>query len=405
MTTAVTESDAGPTRGPRLVGLRAPADDAYLDRVRAVWAAGDAVLPLPNEPTAAARLTAVLRPDAVVGPAGAGHADAAGGDQPPPPLPGDAALVVATSGSSGAPRGVVLSEGAVAAAVSTGNERLGTRTDDRWLCCLPLHHVAGLLVLLRGRSCDAPTMVHDGFDATAVAAALDDPAPPTLVALVPTMLHRLLEAGVEIRRFRRILLGGAAADPALLSRAKRAGAAVVTSYGMTETCGGVVYDGVPLDGTAVALDPSGGILLAGPTMCSGFRDGAPAPRRWLVTADHGRWGADGRLEVLGRRDDVIVTGGENVHARAIEAALRGVPGVHDAAVVGVDDPEWGQRVEAWIVGEAALDRVAATVRRTLPPPAVPKRLHQVAELPRTALGKVARTQLRSLTATARWPAA
>jgi o-succinylbenzoate---CoA ligase len=399
------------SRPPRLVAVRlssAGGGPHPWDRVQRVWADGDAVLPLPDDAAEAARLVAAFTPDVVA----AGEAMAVPAGSPPdggrPPLTPGAALVVATSGSTGGRRGVVLSRGAVHAAVAASLARTGADHSDRWLCCLPLVHAAGLLVLARAEAAGARAVVHDRFDVAAVAAALEGPAPPTQVSLVPTMLHRLLEAGVELRRLRCILLGGARPTPELLDRARAAGAPVVTTYGMTETCGGVVYDGVPLDGVAVGLEPDGRILLSGPTLATGYADGGglALDGEWLRTDDHGRWQADGRLDVRGRLDDVVVTGGENVDTAEVTRLLSALPNVAAAAVAGVPDPEWGERVEAWIVPATTpprLAEVAAYLAERVPPHAVPKRIHLVGHLPRTALGKLARPALPDLRPTATWP--
>lgn len=395
-------------RPPRLVALRRPADAAYLHHMRSIWQQGDAVLPLPDDDRAAQRLVTALRPDVVAYADGRVHAaDAPREDRPP--LPTGTALVVATSGSTGPPRGVLLSHRAVEAAVAASRDRLAMRATDRWLCCLPLMHLAGLLVLLRGDATSRPTLVHGAFHVQDVRAALEDASPPTLVSLVPTMLRRLLEAGVDVAGFRTILLGGAAADRQLVARAAQAGAHVVTTYGMTETCGGVVYDGVPLDGVGVAIEGDGRILLSGPTLLTGYRDGGPPPIEdgWLVTSDHGRWDASGRLDVRGRLDDIIVTGGENVSARSVVDALEQHEDVRNAAVRGIGDPEWGHRVEAWITTDAdevpSLEEIITFVRALLSPAAIPKRLHLVDELPRTALGKVAGAALEDMPVHATWP--
>ena len=394
---------------PRLVGLVLPTGGDDLDAIERLWHRGDAVLPLPREATQARRLIDALHPDAVVASDGGGcaqHIGSHGGDDPLPP---GTALVVATSGTTGTPRGVVLSHAALDAAVTASLTRVGVDTDDGWLCCLPLVHLAGLLVLLRGRAMRRPAIVHPKFSVDAVAAALERPAPPTHVSLVPTMLQRLLENGLDLSGLQCILLGGAAAPEGLLERARVSGARVVTTYGMTETCGGVVYDGVPLDDVAAAVEPSGRILLASPTLFSGYRDGRSPQLKdgWFTTADHGRWSIDGRLDVHGRLDDMIVTGGENIDPAMVATTLEAHPLVKAAAVRGVPDTEWGHRIEAWVVSwdpaALSLDLLATYARTQLPPPAIPKRLHLVRALPRTALGKIATASLSGASAIRSWP--
>ena len=383
---------SAPPDGGRLVAVRA-GGTAALAAVDAAWADGDAVLPLdPQVPAAGARATATAL----------GAAHLVDGDTThvlpdPAPVPTGTALVVRTSGSTGAPRGVVLSHAALRAGVDASLRRLGCAPGDRWLCVLPLHHVAGLLVVLRARALGAGPLLQATFDPAAVAAE----AAGSHVALVPTMLHRLLEDGVDVARFRRILLGGASAAPALRERARAAGARITTSYGMTETAGGCVYDGVPLDGVAAAVDPDGRVLLRGPVLATGYRTGHElvplTADGWLRTADLGHWDG-GRLVVTGRADDVVVTGGVNVSARDVTAALRSPPAVADAAVVGVDDPEWGQRLVAYV--EAAdpghppdAGRLRAHVRARVGRAGTPREIVVVPALPRGALGKIDRAAL------------
>jgi len=374
---------------PELVALRVAPGPAFVDALDAVWARGDAAAPLaPDLPAPAlARALAALRPTAIVDEAGERRLD---GGQPVAP---GTALVVATSGSTGEPKGVELSGAALAASARASVARLGAAAGrDRWLCCLPTSHVAGIGVLMRARLLGTAPVVHPRFDPAAVAVA-----DATMVSLVPTMLHRLLDAGADLRRFRAILLGGAAPPPGLLARARAAGARVVESYGLTETCGGCVYDGVPLDGVDVTVDEDGRIAVRGPVLLSGYRghprDGLLVDG-WFRTNDVGRLRPDGRLEVRGRADDVIVTGGHNVAADGVAALLRTHPLVADAAVTGRPDPEWGQRVVATVVPAdparpPRLDELRAFVAERTAAYAAPRELAVVDALSRSALGKVA----------------
>lgn len=373
--------------GPALVALRLPQGPAFARALDELWDRGDAVLPLAADlpEPAVERLLATLQPAALLD--GTGERALPGGR----PVEPGTALVVATSGSTGAPKGVELSHAALLASATASLDRLGaTRGEDRWLCCLPLTHVAGIAVLVRSRLLGTPALVHAGFDPAAVAEA-----DATMVSLVPTMLGRLLDAGADLRRFRTILLGGAAPPAGMLERARAAGARVVTSYGMTETCGGCVYDGIPLDGVAVTLVTGGTIAVRGPVLLSGYRDGHRAALRsdgWFVTADRGRWTPDGRLEVLGRVDDVIVTGGHNVAAGVLATLLCEHPLVADAAVTGRSDAEWGERVVATVVPAdparpPELAQLRAFVAERAAAYAAPRELHVVDELARSALGK------------------
>jgi O-succinylbenzoic acid--CoA ligase len=238
----------------------------------------------------------------------------------------------------------------------------------------------------------------DGF---AVATATLGPG-LRCTSLVPTQLLRLLDAGGAaldaLRGYTAVLVGGAALDPGLRARAEAAGVRVVATYGMTETAGGCVYDGVPLDGVRVRLDPDGRIALGGPTLATGYL-GRPAEtaaafgtdghgEREFRTGDLGRW-ADGRLEVTGRADDVIVTGGEKVAPDAVERVLAAQPGVRAACVVGLPDAEWGAVVAAAVVSDRGVEpeRLRAAVREALGRAAVPRVLHAVDALPLRGIGK------------------
>lgn len=315
-------------------------------------------------------------------------------------VPAGVAVVVRTSGSTGTPRDVLLSAAALRASAAATAHRLGGPAD--WLLALPVDHVAGLQVMVRallaGRAVHrAPAGPFRAAAFAAAAAAL--PRGRRYTSLVPTQLSRLLddESGcAALRRFDAVLLGGSAIPAPLLARARAAGAPVVTTYGMTETCGGCVYDGRPLDGVRVRLD-DGRILLAGPVLADGYLDG-PDPfvtgsdgERWLRTADLGRLAGDGRLEVLGRVDDVVVTGGVNVAPGPVESLLVTLPGVREACVVGVPDDEWGQAVVAVLVvgpdGPPPLAQVRDVVADRLGPTAAPRRLVVVPALPARGPGK------------------
>ena len=366
-----------------------------------VWDAGDAVLPL--DPAASEvevrRLVHRLRPARLISADGSGWRD-----EPldaPGPVGEETALVIATSGSTGRPKGVELSHAALRASTDASVRRLGCRPGEAWLGCLPTHHVAGVQTLLRSWALDAEPVVHDRFDVGEVARA--DAAH---VSLVPTQLARLLEARVDVSRFVTVLLGGARPPDGLLDRARRAGAQVVVSYGMSETCGGCVYDGRPLDGVEVRVATDGRIAIRGPVLFSGYR-GDPAAtaaaldgQGWFTSNDVGRW-ASGRLEVLGRADDVAISGGENVPLEAVALALRSHPGVSDAAATARRDAEWGQVVVAVVVPRDATDpptlsELRAHVRERHPAAFAPRRVVPVTEIPRDGLGKVPRAAIDAL---------
>jgi O-succinylbenzoic acid--CoA ligase len=341
----------------RLVVLEAHPGPAFIDALRRAWDDGDAVLPLdPRLPAAAAHtLRDVL-----------GEGDhVEDGD----------ALVIATSGTTGDPKGAVLTHDAVAAAARTTSAALAVDpASDRWLSQLPLAHVGGLGVVTRALL----TGTRLTFDET-------DPA-ATLTAAVPTQLAR-----ADHSRFRAVLLGGSADW-----RQDRA-ANVVRTYGLTESFGGVVYDRRPLDGVEVSTTGDGEVLLRSPTLLRCYRDGTDPKDAdgWLPTGDEGELDDDGLLTVHGRRGDVIVTGGEKVWPDPVEQLLRSVPGVAAVAVVGRPDPEWGQAVTAVVVprhpeAPPTLDALRGAVADRLPAWCAPKRLELRDELPLTALGKVRR---------------
>ena len=218
------------------------------------------------------------------------------------------------------------------------------------------------------------------------------------------MLARLLDTGVDLTRFRAILVGGAHLSPELRERAERGGARVIETYGLTESCGGVVYDGLPLPGVQMRVDDDGGIELNGPTLMRGYRFDEQAtadaftPDGWLRPGDAGEIDREGRLHVVGRIDDLINTGGEKVWPHEVEAALRAHPQVAEIAAGGRLDPEWGQRVVVWVVPTDAsdpptLDGLRGFAATTLARHKLPRELVVAAELPHTLSGKVRRTAL------------
>ena len=345
----------------RLVAIDLPGGPEFVDELRHVWDAGDAAFPVDQRlPRSAKReLCAAMRV----------------GDEV---QPGDA-LVMVTSGSTGTPKGVVLTHDAVAASARATSDRLDVHPDDHWLACLPLSHVGGLSVVTRALHTGTQLTVLPGFDATAI-----EDAGATLVSLVATALAR-----IDPSRFRTIVLGGSRPPDDRPANC-------VTTYGMTETGSGVVYDGVPLDDVEVDITPDGEIRLRAPMLLRCYRDGSSPldADGWFATGDLGVWLPDGQLHVAGRRGDLIITGGENVWPEAVEAALADHSGVADVMVRGVDDPEWGQVVEALIVPVGApptLDSIRAHVKAHHPAFMAPRRLAVVESLPRTSLGKLRRS--------------
>lgn len=365
--------------------------------VETVWEAGAALFPVDHRlPQSLARdLMDRAVPTMVV--------DADGWHRPGSgrPMPDGVALVVHTSGTGGVPKLVQFDRPAIDAAVASSTLALEASPHDRWVCCLPLAHVGGLLVLLRSILLGAPVTVHPRFEPEAVAAEADS----AFVSLVPTMLGRLLDADADLSHFRAILVGGAAVPAWLADRARAEGANVIETYGLTESCGGVVYDGRPLPGTEVMIDGDGGIQLRGPTVMRGYLDDAEATARaftdsgWLRAGDAGWIDGQGRLRVAGRLDDLINTGGEKVWPAEVEAVLQGHPGVAEVAIIGRPDPEWGQRVVACVVpvdptAPPSLESLRDHVALSLPRHSAPRQLVLFPEgLPRTASGKVRRAAL------------
>ena len=298
-------------------------------------------------------------------------------------------LVVETSGSTGRPKRVVLSRRAVLASVTATERRLGG--SGRWALALPASYVAGVQVIARSLVAGhAPVL--DGWGDAAY------------TSLVPTQLHRMLDSPGDtdaLRALRAVLLGGGPIDPALRSRAERAGVRVVATYGSAETSGGCVYDGYALDGVAVAIGDGGRIRIGGPTLFDEYA-GDPALTAevlvdgWFLTSDAGRLDDDGRLHVLGRLDDVVISGGVNVPTPAVAARLREHPSVREAEVLGLPDDEWGNRVVAFVVGDLSLDDARAWVAGVHPRSWAPREVVVLDALPMLDNGKVDRMALRGM---------
>ena len=319
-------------------------------------------------------------------------------------MPPDTAVVIATSGSTGPPKGVALSAAALRASAASSLARIGARPGQRWLCCLPAFHVAGLQVLVRSLLAGTVPLVTERVDAEVIA-EVTAAAPGAHVSLVPTQLRRLLDAGAPLRELGTILLGGAAPPPGLVERGPggrapgwspptgcRRPAAAACTTGCRWTASGC--------GSATA----GLIRIAGPVLFSGYwpRGGRPfaagppgseaAAGGWFTTSDLGELDAGGRLTVRGRADDVINTGGEKVLPGEVEAVLGTITGVRDVVVVGTPDPEWGELVTAIVVpadpaAPPDLGRLRAGARDRLPGYAAPRGLLLMPEIPLLASGK------------------
>ena len=317
------------------------------------------------------------------------------------PVDDSTVLVMATSGSTGTPKGALLSAAALRASGSGTQGRLGGA--GTWLLALPAQHVAGMQVLVRSVLAGTePVVISPGAAPAELEAAIARlPSGRRYGSLVPTQLVAALDhpgATAALAGLDALLLGGAATPPALHARATAAGIPVVRTYGMSETCGGCVYDGVPLDGVDVRIENSH-VLLGGATLASGYR-GQPehpawAEPGWFRTEDAGVLD-DTVLTVLGRLDDAITTGGLTVVPQLVEAALATHPGVRECVVLGVPDERWGHRVVAVVVPRTpapTLDELRDHVGATLHRSAAPRELHLREALPLRGPGKVDRRAL------------
>lgn len=346
---------------------------------------GAPVAPLPPEPVERARAVTALRIDE--------------------PVDAGTAVVVLSSGTTAEPKAVLLSAAAIRAGAKATHDRLGG--PGHWLLPLPSHHVAGLMVLARAHLAGT-TVVRLARDLVDLPTA-DLPRGRRYLSVVPTQLVRALERPdlvVALAALDAVLVGGGAVDAAVLERARSAGISCVTTYGMSETCGGCVYDGVPLDGVDVGVDEDDRISVGGPVLFSGYRGRPDLTAEALGsgrfrTADRGGWliDPDGthRLEVLGRVDDVVVSGGYNVDLAAVEHRAQAWPGrgVAEIVVIGVPHPQWGVEVVAVSDEPGPLDSLRAWVRAELPVVAAPRRLVVLDRLPRTPSGKVDRRRLQA----------
>lgn len=343
---------------------------------------------------------------------------------PDPHDPADTALVLFTSGTTGEPKGVRLTVANLTASAVASAFRLGVTPSDRWLCCLPMYHMGGLAPVVRSTLYGTTLVVQSEFDAEATADVLDA-AGITGVSLVPTQLTRLLDVGLEAPDLRTVLLGGAPASEALLERADEAGIPAFPTYGMTETASQIATArpadhrnhpgtvGQPLFGTRVTVlgddgdslpaGERGEFVISGPTVTPGYLDAAQTEeatsQHGLHTGDIGYRDGDGRLWVLGRVDDTILTGGELVAPSTVAEVVREVPGVEDVAVVGIGDEEWGQRVAAAVVGpdgDGMTERVKQHCRDNLAGYKLPREIRVVDSLPRTQSGTIDREAVREL---------
>ena len=367
----------------RLIALDMPASTQFAIHVRNAWDAGDAVFPIDQRLPQASKnaLVAQIKPSLVIDETGniVKSSDSE-------PTENHDALVIATSGSTGTPKGVVHTHESIQALLNLSQARLNTDSSTHWLLCLPVSHVAGFSVLARSILFGNPISILPTFEEADVLAKVN--AGATHVSLVPTTLRR-----VDPAIFEMILLGGAAAPPDLPSN-------VITTYGMTETFGGIAYNGEPLDGVEIRIRHEL-IEVHTPSLFRTYRSSEQPTLvdGWYPTGDSGRFN-DNVLQVFGRLDDMIISGGENVWPNAVEKIVSRFPGIERVVISGIDDEQWGQRVVAWIVSSQAepptLEAVRQHVKQQLPSYCAPTELRIVPAIPTTSLGKVDIQTLRNM---------
>jgi o-succinylbenzoate---CoA ligase len=375
---------------------------ALAEAARQCWDSGRAILPV--NPAFTANEIAVLLERFRPGFATDGALDAA--TPRPDGVPGPAGIVavVVTSGTAGAPKGVELTRAGMEVMGVGYSAGLDAGPADRWLTCMPLHHVASLGALARSYVTGVPCTVHDSFDLDRVARSPRIEG-TTMVSVVPTVMRRLLDAGAPLHEYRRVIVGGAPCPPALRARAEAAGVGVVDAYGLSETWGGFALDGVPIDGAQARTGADGEILVRGAMVMHGYRlDPALTASvidtdGWFHTGDVGTIDADGRIRVVDRLKDLVITGGVNVSPTEVESVLLHHPDVDDVCVVGMPDDEWGELVVAFVVARAgvpapSVDELRAFGREHLSGPKLPRATRAVDVIPRTASGKPLRRVLR-----------
>lgn len=307
------------------------------------------------------------------------------------------ALIATTSGSTGEPKGVRLPWRAVAAAARLARRGMDFHRGDAWLACLPLSCVGGAMILYRALRAGARAVVHEGFSVDAIARDFSERR-ISHVSLAPAMLAQLVESAVPpAPTLRCVLIGGAALSPALAERARAGGWPLKLSYGMTETCATALVDGYPLPGVRVRTAAHGVLEIATPARMSGYLGQADI-REWIITRDLAAIDTLGCVRIRGRADDMLVTGGLNVHPLEVEALLAACPGVREAGVTGLADPVWGDIIACIYEGESAEPEVERWCRAELPKTRRPRRFLRVERLPRLASGKLDRRALAGL-----WP--
>jgi O-succinylbenzoic acid--CoA ligase len=373
------------------------AGPALAEVVRAAWDAGEAIAPINPRLTAPERAAVVdlIRPTQIHDADGRRSLD--GGA----PTAADVVAILTTSGTAGAPKGVELTRPGMEVMGRGYSAGVRATTRDNWLVCLPLHHVASLGVLARSYVTGVPYTVHEQFDAERVARSHRAEG-TTIVSLVPTTLLRLLDAGAPLHEYRVLLIGGAPCPASLRTRAEATGATVVDAYGLTETWSGCALDGRAIEGADIRVDPNTGeVLVKGAMVMRGYRFDA-AHTSDVLEADGTFHTGDvgvierGRLRVVDRLKDIVITGAVNVSPTEVESVLLRHDAIDDVCVIGVPDDEWGERVVAVVVSERppTVDELRAFAREELSAAKLPKEVRVVAEIPRSNSGKPLRRVLR-----------
>jgi o-succinylbenzoate---CoA ligase len=364
----------------RLIALDMPASKTFVNLVQRAWSNGDAVLPIDQRLPLGGKkaILDAMAPSEIIDSSFTSSSLTNGH----PVQDGDA-LVIASSGSTGSAKGIIHTHSSLLAAAQASASRLQLTSDDHWLVCIPVSHVGGFSVIARALHTGAALTLHPTFDAVAVQEASQNGA--THTSLVATALSR-----IDPSLFRAILLGGSSAPANLPSN-------VITTYGMTETGGGVVYNGQPLDNVEIKIVDDE-IFLRCPMLMRTYRDDQTISREdgWYATGDLGEIDDNGKLSVYGRKTDLIITGGENVWPSVVEDSLNSHPIVNQVAVRGMPDAVWGQRVVAYVVLNDSnqtsevklLSDIREHVKQTLPAFCAPQQIVVLSEIPRTSLGKV-----------------
>ena len=364
----------------RLIALDMPASKTFVNLVQRAWSNGDAVLPIDQRLPLGGKkaILDAMAPSEIIDSSFTSSSLTNGH----PVQDGDA-LVIASSGSTGSAKGIIHTHSSLLAAAQASASRLQLTSDDHWLVCIPVSHVGGFSVIARALHTGAALTLHPTFDAVAVQEASQNGA--THTSLVATALSR-----IDPSLFRAILLGGSSAPANLPSN-------VITTYGMTETGGGVVYNGQPLDNVEIKIVDDE-IFLRCAMLMRAYRDDQTISREdgWYATGDLGEIDDNGKLSVYGRKTDLIITGGENVWPSVVEDSLNSHPIVNQVVVRGMPDAVWGQRVVAYVVLNDSnqtsevklLSDIREHVKQTLPAFCAPQQIVVLSEIPRTSLGKV-----------------